>query len=113
MPDPLCQLILKLLADERTAIRDAEFAKLEGLLARKEQLFASLPDCSPTPSELKAIKVRLETNQSLLSAAITGVAEAQIRIAALRSVREGLSVYDQSGQIAQVKTHKPMIEKKA
>ena len=113
MPDPICQSILKLLADERAAIKDAQFAKLEGLLSQKERLFAALPSSTPTPSELKEIKQRLDTNQSLLNAAITGVADAQVRIAALRNVREGLSVYDQSGQIAQVQTRRKGFEKKA
>jgi hypothetical protein len=113
MPDQTSARLLVVLAKERTAIRTADFAELDLLAVQKFDLFEALPRSGTSESDLVQIKTKLIENQTLLSAAISGVAAAQDRIAALRNVREGLSVYDQSGQIAKVTTRRPGVEKKA
>jgi flagellar biosynthesis/type III secretory pathway chaperone len=113
MADQPSTRMLALLDKERTAIRMADFAQLEGLADQKAHLIAALTSGPNAKSNLIRIKAKLDENQSLLRAAISGVAAAQDRIAALRNVREELSVYDQSGQMAKVPTRRPDMEKKA
>ncbi len=113
MPDQTSREILTLLTEERATIRSADFDQLDKLAERKKALFAALETSQPSKAELAEIKMRLDTNQTLLSAAMKGVAEAQERLSAVRNVREGLSTYDQSGQISRVQTGRPGVEKKA
>ncbi|MEM9787589.1 MAG: flagellar protein FlgN [Pseudomonadota bacterium] len=113
MADQTCARILAVLDDERAAIRQADYGALDRLAAEKETLFRALHTGKPADAELAAIKERIDQNQTLLSAAIKGVAEAQSRLSAMRTVREGLSVYDKSGQVSNVKTGRSELEKKA
>jgi len=105
--------ILKLLKHERNALKAGDFDTLDTLAETKNRLFEDLTRNSPAPSDLRQIKVRLSENQTLFSAAIKGVAAARDRIDALQNVREGLSVYNQSGQMAKVPTSRPAVRKKA
>jgi len=113
MPDRINAQMTALLDRERTAIRTADFEKLAGLADEKAMLFDVLPNSQTSQSDLAQIKRQIEENQTLLSAAISGVAAAQDRLKAVRHVREGLSIYDQSGQIAKVQSPRPGMEKKA
>lgn len=113
MRDRLGTRMIALLDQERVAIRTANFERLAVIADKKGALFSALPDSDATPGELTQIKQRIDANQTLLSAAISGVAAAQDRLSAVRHVREGLSVYNQSGQMDKVKTPRPGMEKKA
>ncbi len=113
MPERTTDLMIALLARERVAIRTADFEGLAAIADQKSQLFDALPNSRATQHELEQIKARIDDNQTLLSAAISGVAAAQDRLTAVRHVREGLSVYDQSGQMATVQNPRPGMQKKA
>jgi hypothetical protein len=113
MPDQISKRLLAILANERLAIRTANFAVLDTFAAEKSALFDALPTSQTVPADLLAIKACLAENQTLLRAAISGISEAQNRIMAMRNVRDGLSIYDQSGRIAKVQTCRPEMEKKA
>ncbi len=101
------------LSQEREAIRKAGFARLDEMAGKKEDLFLQVAQATLSNAELSRLKQAIDRNQSLLAAAIAGVHAAQTRLAALDHVRAGLSVYDQSGQMATYPTTKPDIEKKA
>lgn len=113
MPDRISTQMIALLSRERTALRKADFEELASLAEEKSLLFEALPHSRATDHDLTKIKDRIDENQTLLSAAISGVAAAQDRLNAVRNVRDGLSVYDQSGQIAKVQQPRPGMEKKA
>lgn len=113
MPDRVSALMTALLARERVAIRTADFDGLAAIADEKAQLFNALPTSGATQDDLAKIKRQIDENQTLLSAAISGVAAAQDRLTAVRHVREGLSIYDQSGQMAKVQPPRPGMEKKA
>lgn len=113
MPDQISTLLIALLKRERRAIRTADFEGLAALAEDKAQLFNALPKSSATQRDLARIKQQIDENQTLLGAAISGVAAAQDRLAAVRHVRDGLTIYDQSGQMAKVPAARPGLEKKA
>ena len=113
MRDRLSTRMIALLDQERVAIRTADFDGLAVIADEKGALFNALPDSGATRAELTLIKQRIDANQTLLSAAISGVTAAQDRLTAVRHVRDGLSVYNQSGQMDKVKTPRPGMEKKA
>ena len=113
MPTDTVSDILDLLDRERDALRTGLFQDLDALGDTKQRLFAKLTQGAPEVSDLKQIKVRLSENKKLFSAAIRGVSAARDRIDALQNVREGLNVYDQSGQMAKVSTGQPVLRKKA
>lgn len=113
MPDHISTFVAALLVQERTAIRTADFEGLAALSDEKTRLFDALPKSNATRRDLAEIKRQIDENQTLLSAAISGVAAAQDRLAAVRHVRDGLTIYDQSGQMAKVNAARPGLEKKA
>lgn len=102
-----------LLAAERDALRCGDFAVLETQAAQKAELFQRLAHHGAPPETLRRIKMMVTENQALLSAAIGGVRAARDRLDALQKVRDGLTVYDQSGQSAKVATAPPALRKKA
>ncbi len=113
MTKGLATELFKLLDEERTAIKAADFDSLAPLSDAKVALFDELSSISATKTEFARIQMQLAENQALLAAAIAGVNAARGRIAALQNIREGLAVYDQSGQMAPVPTRRPELEKKA
>lgn len=112
MPSAAVEL-LDLLEEERVAIRTSAFDVLEPIGAAKVQLFDQVTLTGASKEELAKIQSRLAANQALLASAIAGVNAARDRIEALQNVREGLNVYDRSGQMARVPTPRREMEKKA
>lgn len=113
MSDRAAAQLLALLQEEREAIRTAAFDELEGLATKKEGMLATLLQNRPPPAEMEKIRTKMAENQTLLVAAIAGVKAARDRIDALHRVRQELSVYDRSGQLAKVTAPRPGLEKKA
>lgn len=113
MSDKAAKELLSLLSQERQAIRTAAFDVLDAMADRKSELFAALTSGGTSPENLGKIQKGLAENQALLAAAIAGVKAARTRIQALHAVRRELTVYDQAGQLARVKTVQPSLEKKA
>lgn len=100
------------LEKERKAIIAGKFAAVDELAPLKQGLFEELIVSKPKPSELKSIQRALNQNQILFSSAIEGVKSARLRLEALREVREGLRIYDQSGRLAQVNALGPGLSKR-
>lgn len=113
MPTDTVAKILELLEREGVALKTGSFDTLDSVAELKDNLFDDLTRGQPSSSDLWRIKSRLTENQTLFSAAIRGVSAARDRIEALQNVREGLSVYDQSGQMEKVSTQRPVLRKKA
>ncbi|PJI86131.1 hypothetical protein BC777_2489 [Yoonia maricola] len=91
----------------------ADFEPLGALLQRKEDLLGQLTKSKPDTYTLRPLRQKMDENQSLLAAAIKGVAAAGDRLEALSDVQKGLRVYDPSGRAELVQNHHRSVEKKA
>ncbi|MBQ2261879.1 MAG: flagellar protein FlgN [Loktanella sp.] len=111
--DPCLTELLTLLNAETFAITQGDYAVLDDLVARKLALFELLQQARATPQDLRLVSDHLAQNQLLLEAARKGIGAASDRLSALRKVRDGLQVYDQSGQFAQPPIARPELVKKA
>lgn len=105
--------IHSILDDEKLAILHARFIALPPLEEAKISLLAELSQAKHSNATLAILKAKLDENQELLASAITGVTAARRRIDALQSVRQSLSIYDQSGKLAVVSNNYRDVEKKA
>jgi flagellar biosynthesis/type III secretory pathway chaperone len=103
----------QVLDQERQALISADFEALAAFVSQKEDLLAQLDKTIPAKEVLRPIRQKMDENLALLAAAIKGVAAAGERLAALQNVKNGLSVYDNAGRLAHVRTHNPALEKKA
>lgn len=99
MIDPEREL-LKLLDIERASLVRADFLTINQISARKEELILGLEGAGITTAKLRSIRLALEQNQTLFTAAIAGISAATTRIKTLNDVRSGLRIYDQAGQIS-------------
>lgn len=113
MPDTLHTKIMLLLNQEHRAIVGGHYDELSGLGQTKNQLFEMLTAVSLNEEKMQQIRNGLERNQILLNAALTGVSDAKTRLSALQEVRDGLRVYNQDGQIADVPMARHALEKKS
>lgn len=110
---PAVSAVLAALTAEAEAIRAARYDSLAALHLATAAQFNALPRQSLRHSDLRAIKQGIERNQSLLRAAMDGIAAAQARMTDLISVQQELRVYDPSGlQTTHANLHKGF-EKKA
>ncbi|ARU02599.1 flagellar protein FlgN [Yoonia vestfoldensis] len=113
MRDPTIAQLRSLLEAETTAILAGQYAVLDDLAARKDQLFDDLQQAPRTATDLRAISGLLTRNQALLAAALKGISAARLRLTALKAVRDGLQVYDQSGRFAASPVARPDLVRKA
>lgn len=104
---------LDCLQAEAEAIKSGNYPALDALQAQSAAALAALERTRPAASDLKRIKAALQSNQTLLQAAIRGIGAAQARLAALSEVQSGLSTYDPKGHRATVRQPQGNIEKKA
>jgi flagellar biosynthesis/type III secretory pathway chaperone len=102
-----------ILDDERTALLTARYEALVPLESAKTALLAQFAQATTSQEQLVGIKKKMDENQGLLEAAIAGTQAARDRIEALRNVRQGLSVYDKSGNLAMVPSQQSVVERKA
>lgn len=98
---------------ERQALMSADFAPMGDLLQQKEKILEGLTRSSPSSQMLRPLRTKMDENQSLLAAAIKGVAAAGERLQALQNVQSSLSVYDASGRVELAQKHQRNLEKKA
>jgi len=98
---------------ERQALISADFETLGRLLQQKEHLLGQLAKSKPAHAVLRPIRQKMDENQTLLGAAIKGVAAACDRLQALQNVQNNLSIYDHSGRVELVQKHPHNLEKKA
>lgn len=98
---------------ENAAILAGAFSQIAALSQRKAALVEQALSRPPPAAEIAQLAHKIQHNQRLLQAAIKGVGAAQARLAALRDVRDGLQIYDRSGQFANLPAPRPELEKKA
>ncbi|WP_444453495.1 hypothetical protein ACTTAI_20445 [Rhodobacter capsulatus] len=103
--------LIDLLRLEKDVIRNAEFAALPELIARKEKLLDELQG-TPARLLLDAQEMALE-NQRLLDAAIKGVRSVQARLAEIREASKSYMSYDQNGKARKISPEGGSIERRA
>jgi flagellar biosynthesis/type III secretory pathway chaperone len=103
MRDPTISELRSLLETETAAILTGQYAQLDDLASRKDQLFQELQQAPRAAADLRAISRMLARNQALLAAALKGIS----------AVRDGLQVYDQSGRFAASPVTRPDLVRKA
>jgi len=102
-----------LLQDEKAALLEARYDALAALADSKADLLTQLSTQDIPKEALADIQRMVERNQKLLSAAQRGVAAARDRLLAIQEVRQGLSVYDQSGSLEIKPQRAGTLERKA
>jgi len=113
MPDTVFAKLGLVLEQEKLALLSGDFTVLDSLAPEKAALFSRLELLHPDATSLLKITAKLDENQTLLAAAIKGVASARDRLDALSHVQKTLSVYDHSGRVEFVPNRRPALEKKA
>ncbi|EBA13825.1 hypothetical protein RCCS2_08049 [Roseobacter sp. CCS2] len=113
MPESPLSKLHHVLDLEKQALMGANFEPLAQLLQQKEELLTQLAPMKPAKDVLRGVKQKMDENQTLLGAAIKGVAAAGERLEALNNVQKTLSVYDPSGRVELVSKHSNHLEKKA
>ncbi|MBR2573341.1 MAG: flagellar protein FlgN [Loktanella sp.] len=113
MRDSTATELRSLLETEIAAILAGQYDVLDDLAARKDQLFHELQQAPRAAADLRAISRMLARNQALLAAALKGISAARLRLTALKAVRDGLQVYDQTGRFAASPVTRPDLVRKA
>lgn len=113
MPDTVFAKLGLVLEQEKLALLSGDFTVLDSLAPEKAALFSRLELLHSDAASLLKITEKLDENQTLLVAAIKGVASARDRLDALSHVQKTLSVYDHSGRVEFVPNRRPALEKKA
>ena len=101
------------LQTEKDAIIAADFDRIDQLAAKKTNLFTDLYLRALSKTELFNVQNMLQQNETLLRASATGVRNARNRIDTLKDVSAGLRIYDQSGQVEQIKNTNSGIDKQS
>ncbi len=88
---------LKLLKEERAALLAGQLAKVSALSDRKDEIIRDLDLMRMSVVDAQRLKTSAAENARLFQAAIEGLRDAQHRLAELREVRQGLSIYTAAG----------------
>ena len=112
MRDTPTDALLILLAEERAAIRSGDLAGLPAFADRKAALAEAIAESRPNNAMAARIDTALKRNARLLSAACDGIRAAQARLAALKDVRNGLSLYTAAGDRTTVARRPDSLEHK-
>ena len=113
MHDPHAEALLTLLAEERAALRVGDLTVLPDLADRKSRLSQELAVTPPDRAAAARIAKALARNARLLAASRDGIRAAQARLAALKDVRSGLSLYTARGDRTTVAQRPDSLEHKA
>lgn len=106
--------LLALLEDERRAILDGRFDRLEAIGAGKAQWLARLADAEPDAALLTRIGRIVSRNQRLLLAAMAGLRDGAQRLAGIRDGATGFRAYGRDGRQATISADaRPGFERKA
>lgn len=99
MASVILQNLDELLDRERAALLEGDLEGISRSLREKERLIDALNGLQLTPEvELSTIKRKVQRNQMLLDGALDGIRVVAERLSSLRSVRDTLETYDQTGQ---------------
>lgn len=112
MRNSVAQTLFTLLEAERDAIRTGRLEDLTALADQKVALSLELSAMPPNRMMLRRIDRALRRNERLLTAACDGVKSAATRLAALRAVRDGLSLYTAAGDRTTVARRPDALEHK-
>ncbi len=88
---------MKLLDEERAALRAGHLAKVAELTSQKVELVQDLSALRLSAGQARKLRDSADHNAKLLEAALSGMRAAQERLTALRAVRSGLNIYDSKG----------------
>ncbi|KQI69929.1 hypothetical protein AN189_00500 [Loktanella sp. 3ANDIMAR09] len=113
MTDRITSRCENLLKEEWTALRTGDFEKLPGLTARKDALITEFIQLAPNGAALARMTWLMDRNGKLLAARCAGIRAAAVRLAETRSVKDGLSLYTQSGQKERIDASGPLMERRA
>ena len=97
MPSRTYSDALKLLREEREALRAGQLQTVAALAGQKEALVEDVAQMRLSVQDAQKLQKQAAGNAQLLDAALTGLREAQKRLAALRAVRGGLDIYTATG----------------
>ena len=86
MADSVLTRLETLLAEERTALLDADYGQLASLAPEKARLVTQLSEASEDPQMLARAGAGLRRNQAILAAALSGLRDATGRGEARRAV---------------------------
>ena len=113
MSDTPPDRILNLLSQERDAILRGNLASLPDFADKKDSLIRLLETTRTERSMIMRIDQALRQNERLLAAAREGIKSAHVRVLALQSVRDGLSLYTAAGDRKTVGRRPDTLEHKA
>lgn len=113
MRDTPADTLLSLLVEERAAIRSGDLTGLVAFADRKAVLAQAVAALGPNRATVARIDKALQHNARLLTAACDGIRAAQARLAALKDVRNGLSLYTAAGDRTTVARRPDTLEHKA
>ncbi|SEP56914.1 hypothetical protein SAMN05428995_101110 [Loktanella sp. DSM 29012] len=113
MTDRITLLCENLFREEWTALRTGDLEKLSGLTVRKDALIAEFMQLAPDGAALARMTTLMNRNGKLLEARCAGIRAAAARLAEIRSVKDGLSLYTQAGQKERIDASDPVMERRA
>lgn len=90
--------LLALLSEQRACLKSGRLADLSALAERIEMASVLLQRQGTTRRQLVSLAEAVHANAPLIRAAVKGVEAAQARLLAIRSARDGLSVYTADGR---------------
>lgn len=97
MHNPDIHAVMSLLSAEQEALREGAFEKVAEIGQHKEAILSDLGQLKLTRDQAKQLQREADRTAKMLAAALSGVKDAQARLAALQDIKAGLSVYTAGG----------------
>lgn len=110
---PRLKDLMTLLEQERQAVRRGQVDQLSDIAARKDQMMGHVAAMQLTRQDARALRDAADRNGRLIAAALSGVRDAQHRLAALSEASDGLTVYSADGAKARVNSTGRTLQRKA
>lgn len=106
--------ISDLLAREREALRNADFAALRVIIEEKERMVEALKDAPVTDqAALAGLREMAERNAELMTAVQRGIESAAATLARMRDPDAPLDTYTQTGKRARIGTRSASLTRRA
>ncbi len=114
MPETALNELLELLEQERSLLIKGEVDAVAALAEQKEELIEQLRTAGPLPAEgLSKLRERALRNKALLDASRTGLKAAATRLKEIRKAMLQLDTYNRDGNLTNLQTAQPKVEKRA
>lgn len=94
----IAEKLEQLLEDERKALLEGDFDRIETLLEEKEALAHGVEGQHLTEETLEPLRDGLRRNNELYNQALAGLRNVAARLTDVNTVRKSLNTYDSSGQ---------------